>query len=191
MKRIWLIVFLLAVALAAQLPAEETKKESAKEGMPMPEMGTPKEMAVLKPLVGEWKSAVKSKMDPSSEQWNESSGSVVCTEGLGGAVLQSVHKGNMMGMPFEGVGIYNYNRETKKYQSYWIDNLAAYPSLYDGEFDTKTGNLVFTGVDLWQGSKVYARMTLTMPKDNKFMMIFEQSMDGKNYGRVMEITYSR
>jgi hypothetical protein len=50
---------------------------------------------------------------------------------LGGRYQQSMIKGNMMGMPFEGMGLLGYDNAQKLFYSTWVDNMGT--GCYDYE----------------------------------------------------------
>src|SRR5262245_30991347 len=53
----------------------------------------------------------------------KSKGSATCKVGPGGLWVIEDHKGEMMGMPFEGHGVFGYSKEKEKYVGFWVDSM--------------------------------------------------------------------
>ena len=54
-------------------------------------------------------------------------------------------KGNVMGMPFEGVGITGYDNMKKVYTSSWMDNMGTSAMTMEGTWDDATKSINFKG----------------------------------------------
>lgn len=72
--------------------------------------------------VGKWTLVTKMWMDPSQPAM-ESKGTMECVPVLDGRFFQSVYKGDMMGMPFEGISVMGYDLYKKQYIGTWMDNM--------------------------------------------------------------------
>ncbi len=72
--------------------------------------------------VGKWTLVTKMWMDPSAPAM-ESKGTMECVPLLDGRFFQSVYKGDMMGMPFEGISVMGYDLYKKQFISTWMDNM--------------------------------------------------------------------
>ena len=44
---------------------------------------------------------------------------------MGGRYVHAMHKSEMMGMPFTGMGLTSYDRMTGKWQTTWVDSMGA------------------------------------------------------------------
>ena len=94
-----------------------------------------------------------------------------------------------MGMEMKGLSLITYDRETKKWQTIWTDNIAARISYYEGEF--KEGKLVFSGQDLVQGETMYSRFTYQDITDTTHKFIMENSPDNQTWYVSMQGTYAK
>ena len=64
---------------------------------------------------------------------------------LGGRYQESIHTGNMMGMPFEGRSLLAYDNAQKKFVSTWIDNWGTGFMNMSGTWDEATKSLSMSG----------------------------------------------
>ena len=156
----------------------------------MPPMGPPPEMSQLEPMNGEYAVKFYYKADPSSPEWTETSATAVLSTVAGGGAQQLLFEGEMMGMPFSGLGLTSYDRETGKWQTSWVDSMGARISTYTGEF--ADGKLVVAGEDMGQGMTYHARLTTYNITDTGFDWTYEMSVDGgENYIDGAKATYTK
>ena len=73
-------------------------EKMAKAGTPGPQH------EAMKKWVGEWELTIKYLMDP-SQPWQESKSTAIITSLMDGRYVQEVSTGDMMGMPFIGIGL--------------------------------------------------------------------------------------
>lgn len=178
----WAAVAALCGVLAVAAPAP------AQEGAAMPPMGAPEQMKDVAFMVGTWACDVQMRMDPSAE-WIPEKATVKIEPALDGCFLMSNFEGVMMGMPFKGVNILGYDRETKKWQSTWMDNMGARISYSEGG-PKDDGSIVMEGDDFMMGQKMRVRQTTKNITDAKFDWSMEVSMDGgTTYAEMMKISY--
>lgn len=155
----------------------------------MPAMGPPPEMKKLETMNGEYVVEFSYKTDPMGEEWTETEATAVVSSVVGGGAQQMVFEGKMMGVPFNGIGLTSYDRETEKWQMTWVDSMAARISLYTGDFED--GKLVVTGEDLSQGMTFHSRLTTYNMTEKGFEWKYELSMDGTNYMDTAKATYTK
>ncbi len=107
---------------------------------------------------------------------------------MGGRYQEGVHKGNMMGMPFEGKSTVAYDNYTKKFLSTWIDNMGTGVMIMEGTYDEKTKTLTSTGkmVDPAAGGQIDVKEVLTFIDENNQKMEMYHTRDGKEI-KVMEM----
>lgn len=180
---------LFALCCCAVMINAEDKKPAMQQGMP--EMGVPKEMAAMTGMAGKWSMDMKFKMSPTDTAWTKSTGDVEWTSMLGGAMMQMHCTSQMMGMPFEGLGCWNYDRETKMWQSSWIDNMSARTEYSTGNTD-KDGKIVMRGESMMMGQKFQVRQTTTIVSPTKHEWMYEMSNDGgKTWMTMMMATYTK
>ncbi|WP_396176626.1 DUF1579 domain-containing protein [Flavobacterium sp.] len=103
------------------------------------------------------------------------------------------HKGDFMGMPFEGKSTLGFNKASQKYTSVWIDNMSTGIMIMNGTYDetTKTINFAGTVVDPITKKEKAVRETYTIVDENtRKMEMFDVDFSGKEY-KSMEITMTR
>jgi len=161
--------FLLTAALCLPgLFAQEGGQHDAnmeammKAGMPGPEH------QMLTKMVGEWKTVNSAWMAPGAEPI-KSEGSVKVEAILGGRFVLGWTKGDMMGMPFEGLSITGYDNVTKKFTLSWRSSMDTSTVWGEGTYDEATKTIAFKGKMLSQamdGSMVDYRFTTKIIDDN-------------------------
>jgi len=107
----------------------------------------------------------------------------------------SEHKGNFMGMPFEGMSITGYDNAKKKFVSTWIDNMGTGIMNMEGEWNASTKSIEFKGKmtdPARPGKDCEVREVYTFVDDNtqKLEMFGPDSKTGKEF-KTMEITFTR
>jgi hypothetical protein len=106
---------------------------------------------------------------------------------------ETIHKGDFMGMPFEGKSTLAYNNASQEYTSTWIDNMSTGIMVITGKYDeaTKTINFSGTTVDPVTKKEKPIRETYTIVDDNtRKMEMFDVDFSGKEY-KSMEIIMTR
>jgi hypothetical protein len=111
---------------------------------------------------------------------------------FGGRYQQSTHKGDMMGMPFEGMSTLGFDNAKKVLVSTWIDNMGTGIMTMEGTWDstTNTANLKGKMVDPMTGKDMECRETFTMIDDNSQKLEMFCTQQGKEM-KTMEILYKR
>ena len=114
---------------------------------------------------------------------------------MGGKYQHSTHKGEMMGMPFEGEGITAYDNSTKQFTSTWIDNWSTGIMTMKGNWDAGSKTLTFTGSypDMFRpGKECHMKQVIKVIDDNtqQMDMYGPDQKTGKEY-KMMEIVMKR
>lgn len=111
---------------------------------------------------------------------------------LGGRYQQSTYKGQIDGMPFEGVGTTGYDNAKKVYVSTWMDNMGTGVMYLEGTFKESTKMLTSMGsaTDVVTGKVMKVRETLTFADDNIQLMDMYDTKDGKEM-KTMSIKLTR
>ncbi len=198
----WLVLFAFALCLVA-LPAlagDATKKDAsadkanAEHDAMMAEMmkyASPGPVhALLAPLAGKWKTSVKSWMGPEP---TVSEGTCEREWIMGGRYLQSMHKGNMMGMPFEGMELLAFDMKKQQFMNVWIDNMGTTLSLGTGDKPDASGKsftIVSSFDDPMTGKSVPFKQVMKIIDANTSMWTMIGTKDGKDHTE-MEISYTR
>jgi hypothetical protein len=114
---------------------------------------------------------------------------------MGGRYQESVHKGDMMGMPFEGRSTLAYDNARKEFISTWVDNMGTGVMVMRGKWDdaSKSMNLSGTCVDpsAGNGREMTVREVFKIVDDNhQVMEMYGPAPDGKEF-KMMEIKFTR
>jgi hypothetical protein len=115
---------------------------------------------------------------------------------LGNRYQQSIHKGDMMGMPFEGISTVGYDNHKKVFIMSWIDNMGTGVMNGEGPWDEATKSITFKGkmVDpsLGTGKECDYREVFTIiDKDNQKMEMYcPDPKTGKEF-KTMELKMTR
>jgi hypothetical protein len=140
-------------------------------------------------MVGNWKAAVSTYMEG---QETKSEATATYQMVLGGRYLHGSFKGNMMGMPFEGMELDAYDNATKEYISVWVDNMGTGVLYMKGKRDDKTGDVVYMGtmVEPMSG-KDQVEKTVIKQIDNDHQQMLMYTLDGGKETKNMQIDYTR
>jgi hypothetical protein len=211
MKSRWILCGVLLVAFSVPAIAQEGKAKTtapggAKASAAAPQKMDPQAMAEmmakmaapgpnherLKKLEGEWNLTVQWTWDP-SQTMQESKGTSSITTLMDGRYSQELSSGEMMGKPFQGMGLTGYDNVLKKYVSVWIDNSGTGIMSSQGTPDA-TGNVVnWTGEssDPATGKMSRIRMVTRFVDDNHHVYeMYMKGPDGKEF-KSMAIAYER
>ncbi|MFG0292258.1 MAG: DUF1579 family protein [Phycisphaerales bacterium JB050] len=155
------------------------------------EFMTPGEQhAKLQEDVGAWNIESKFWMDPAGEPEVAHMTSVVTSE-LGGRFCVERMTGEVMGMPFEGMGIVGYDNHKEKWVSIWMDNMSTSIYYTEGE-EAPNGTVVLSGefYDPMTDTVSDQRIILDKSKAGEPKMRMQNKVDGK-WQTTMVMTYSR
>lgn len=139
---------------------------------------------------GKWDAEISFYYSPDSPSVNKT----ICENKmiLGGRYQQSTYKGNIDGMPFEGVATLAYDNAKKIYISTWIDNMGTGIMYMEGNYDaaTKTMNMKGSGTDVVSGKNIAVREIFKLVDDNTQTMEMYETKDGKEM-KTMSILLKR
>jgi len=180
-------------------PAKEEEKKPAPQG-PSPE----EEAAWMKAMTpgeqhkkmatreGTWDTAGKFWMDPAQPP-TESKGVAKFKMVLGGRFEMQDYAGDMMGMPFQGIGIAGYDNVRKKHVSTWMDTMGTGIMVLEGTEDEKgVIHLSGTMADPMTGKDCKVRMDIgDKDKDSMQLEMFVDDGKGKGEAKCMELIYTR
>jgi hypothetical protein len=139
----------------------------------MMEVGTPgPEHAMLAKENGNWKADVTMWMTPDGPPMT-SKATMTNKMVLGGRYQQSVFKGDMMGMPFEGTSTTTYDKARKVWVTNWIDNMSTMIMNLDGTYDEGSKTTTYTGKVLCPANGKWADMKQVMKKVDDKTMVME------------------
>lgn len=111
---------------------------------------------------------------------------------LGGRYQQSHYKGNMLGLPFEGIGITAYDNARKVFLSTWIDNMGTSMMYSEGIYDSAKKEFVYLGytTDPQSGELTDYRETHHIAQPDRQVMEMFMKIKGREY-KIMEIVLER
>ena len=194
----------IAATADTNSPSPQSPKPTPKENVaaePTPEQmmanwqkaATPgDQQKVLENFVGNWTSHVRMQLDPSKPA-EESHGTAEGRMVLGGRFVHVVHKGTMMGQPFEGMMLSGYDNIAKKYVATWVDNMSTTIVRYDGSYDKNTKKLMmgtqYIDPMTWKPTRSRSVTTFISPAS----WTYEDFVPGP-YGKervVMTITFTK
>ncbi|ESU19185.1 hypothetical protein FCR2A7T_26080 [Flavobacterium cauense R2A-7] len=110
-----------------------------------------------------------------------------------GKYQEAVHKGDFMGMPFEGKSTLAYDNASKEYISTWIDNMSTGIMVMHGNYDEASKTFKMEGEVIDPVTKKMKKMreVITMVDENtQKMEMYDTGYDGKEF-KSMEITMKR
>ncbi len=184
-------LFVPAIALADDHAAggEMDFDAMMKEWM---EMSTPGEAhSEMAKMAGDWTYQSTSYWGPEP---TVTEGTMHVETTLGGRYMHALHKGEMMGMPFEGVGVTGFDNATQEYFNVWMDNMSTGVLVSKGKHND-SGQLEMVGsMNGPGGVPMEHRMVLTYPDDDHHTFeMYGPGPDGSEmlmmkaeYTRVME-----
>jgi uncharacterized protein DUF1579 len=191
------LCFCILVALTAF--AQDKPKEQAPPGMSAAEqeammkaMSPGEQHKHLALLAGDWSFTSKAWMAPGAPP-AESTGTMHAEAVLGGRYVQSVWKGNMMGMDFEGHGTNGYDNVAKKYVSTWMDNMSTGIMYSTGTCDAEHKRCEEKGsmMDPMTGKESYMRSVTNWSGNDSFTMeMYGPDPSGKEF-KWMEMSVKR
>jgi len=187
------VLFVSAVALAADAPPQMTPEQKAMMDKMMKAAAPGTQHAVLTKMAGEWTCKVKYQMDPSQPE-QESQSSATVTALMDGRYIQEVDSGEMNGMPFSGMGLYGYDNVSGKYVSSWIDNMGTGIMSSVGTADGSGKVITWIGTmnDPVTGKPAKSRMVTTVIDDNHHTFeLYGVPPGGKKEMKMMTIDYVR
>lgn len=183
MKTKQFLVVLTVVVLGAGTP------QCSAQGLPQP---TPEHKAMAREA-GNWKAVSKLWLTPETEPMiSEASESNAL---LGELWLLSEYEGNVMGMPFKGMGTMGYDPVKKKYVGTWVDTINPHLQTMEGEYDVATHTLTMysTGRDVMTSEEKTSKLVSRYLDDNSKVFEMHALVPGKTdeYWKQMEVTYKR
>ena len=206
MNRRWLITSLVAVGALAFFGSRAVSQD---EGNPAGNGDDPMKAMMeayvkmsapgdahkkLEPMIGEWESHTKIFMAGPGGPAMESKGTTTNKWVLNGRFVLTEHKGMMMGMDHEGIGLTGYDTIRNMYVGAWADNVNSFLLTMKGTVDHKTGKVFTMYGEMDEPMlKVYGRwvkyVTRIIDNDKHVFEIYDLHA-AEDY-KVLEITYTR
>jgi hypothetical protein len=160
----------------------ELWKQAAQPGQPHKLFAT---------LAGSWATQTKEWMEPGKPP-TEASGTAEMKMLLDGRFLYQEYNGQMMGQPFNGIGIDAYDNMTKKYVTAWMDTMGTGLFLMEGTAspDGKTITLRGSHPEPGGGKMTHRAIWKIIDVDNQTFDMYG-AHHGQKETKMMEIVYTR
>jgi hypothetical protein len=156
------------------------------------QLGTPGEPHKLfATLAGSWATTTKEWMEPGKPAI-ESSGTAEMKMLLDGRFLYQEFNGQMMGQPFNGIGIDGYDNLRKKYVTAWMDSMGTGIFMMEGTAgaDGKTITLRGSHPEPGGGKMTHRAIWKIIDANNQTFDMYG-AHHGQKEMKMMEITYQR
>jgi len=197
MRSIFVSFACLALALiASPVMAKEKKHDKPMDEKAMMELwkqaATPGEPHKLfATLAGSWSTTTKEWMEPGKPAM-ESSGTAEMKMLLDGRFLYQEFNGQMMGQPFNGIGIDAYDNMTKKYTTAWMDSMGTGIFMMEGtaSADGKTITLRGSHPEPGGGKMTHRAVWKIIDANNQTFDMYGSHGHGKEM-KMLEIVYTR
>jgi len=148
---------------------------------------------LLEPVIGSWDCVSRMWMNPDSLP-AESKSTGESRWILGGRFIQEDASGDMMGMPFHGMGLTGYDQINQEYISIWVDEMSTSMMVSRGQMDAsgKVLTMYATCKDPMDGmkEKTYKMVTTIISNDKHTMEMYEPGLNGKEK-KSFDLTYTR
>ncbi len=197
MRVLFFIVTTLCIALMVSPALAKDKKHDKpmdKEAMMelWKQLGTPGEPHKLfATLAGSWITTTKEWMEPDKPPM-ESTGTADMKMLLDGRFLYQEFNGQMMGQPFNGIGIDSYDNMRKRYVTAWMDSMGTGIFLMEGtaSSDGRTITLRGSHPEPGGGKMTHRAVWKIISADNQTFDMYG-AHHGQKEMKMMEITYTR
>lgn len=189
MKTITQILTAVTLFLATNLSFAQPDAAEQKAWMEYMTPGSVHEM--LAKSNGEWNADITMWMSPEGPP-SKSTATVMNSMILGGRYQQSMHKGEFMGLPFEGISTLAYDNSKKMFINTWVDNMGTGIMFMQGPWDDATKSVTLTGnqVDPMTGKDMQVREVFKIVDDKTQMLDMYMTKDGREM-KTMEIIYTK
>ena len=192
-KRVGICVLVGCCIFALPALAQESKQPSQEEMAAMMAAATPgpHHQAMTK-TVGTWDTNAKFWMAPGQPP-TESVGTTTIEGLMDGRFIMEKTNAPMMGMPWEGRGLWGFDNTTKKHVGIWFDSFGTMMMNFEGTCDgaCKVVTMKATYMDPMTNSmKTMKSVTKKVTDDQNVNELYDVAKDGKET-KMGEITYKR
>jgi hypothetical protein len=158
------------------------------------EIGSPGDRhKLLDFMIGDWETTMHMWAGPEAPP-QESRGSASAKWILGGRFVQTEFHGEMMGMPFDGLGLFGYDNYKKKFVSAWVDSMGTAMYATEGLAD-QTGKVItmFGTMDEWMTGEhdKMVKYVYTSVDENTYRFEIHDLGIVPGETKVAEVTYVR
>ena len=188
--RFLLVACLVLVASAAIAQDSGPSAEDMQKWMEMAQPGPHHKM--LTASAGTWDTKSKFAMEPGGPEM-EATGTSTIKSVLGGRFVEEAITSTMMGMPWEGHGVFGYDNATQKHNGIWYDSFGTMIMMFEGTCENSCKTVSMTSTYFDPMAKMEKKMkVVTTHKDDDHAMVtfFDVGKDGKDV-RMGEVQYTR
>jgi Protein of unknown function (DUF1579) len=145
----------------------------------------------MKDQVGTWTAVARMYMEPGKPPM-VSKGTETNTLVAGGLWLKSELRAEMMGLAFEGHGLFGYDTQVNAHVGAWVDNSGTWMAVTKGTCakDCKEQTTFFEGYDEAGKHATFKEIHTQVDRDHRTMVMFTKAKDG-SFVRNMDMEYTR
>jgi hypothetical protein len=144
----------------------------------------------LEPLIGSWTATGKWRMAPDAP-WQEFTSTAERKWILDGRFIEERVKSEMMGQPFEGIGLIGYDNVRQEFTMVWLDNMGTGTWVSTGKADGSKFTFEGTTSDPMTGEKnMWTKSVLDISTPQHTLKGFAKDPAGKEFTS-MEMTMSK
>ena len=189
MKAIYLLTAFLCLLISSNTFAQQNSSAMMKTWMEYMTPGPAHQK--MAQADGEWTADMTFWEKPDAPP-TKSSGTCVNKMILGGRYSESRYTAEMMGSPFEGIGIMAYDNTRKVFINTWIDNMGTGIMILEGKWNEADNALELSGkvTDPVTGKEVNIRQVMKWQDNDHQTLEMYRTTDG-NEAKEMEIMLTR
>ena len=189
MKAIYLLTAFLCLLISSNTFAQQDSAAMMKAWMEYMTPGPAHQK--MAQADGEWTADMTFWEKPDAPP-TKSSGTCVNKMILGGRYSESRYTAEMMGSPFEGIGIMAYDNTRKVFINTWIDNMGTGIMILEGKWNEADNALELSGkvTDPVTGKEVNIRQVMKWQDNDHQTLEMYRTTDG-NEAKEMEIMLTR
>lgn len=189
MKAIYLLTAFLCLLISSNTFAQQDSAAMMKAWMEYMTPGPAHQK--MAQADGEWTADMTFWEKPDAPP-TKSSGTCVNKMILGGRYCESRYTAEMMGSPFEGIGIMAYDNTRKAFINTWIDNMGTGIMILEGKWNEADNALELSGkvTDPVTGKEVNIRQVMKWQDNDHQTLEMYRTTDG-NEAKEMEIMLTR
>ncbi|HMO26736.1 MAG TPA: DUF1579 domain-containing protein [Tepidisphaeraceae bacterium] len=146
----------------------------------------------MESMVGTFKATVSYRVAPGAPE-QTSEGKSINTMILGGRYIQQQYAGEMMGMPFNGIGLMGYDNLTGKHTQLWIDDVSTTMMFAEGECSEDGKVYTFQGkyvAPITRQEKQYKNVTKVIDANRHEFQMYDVQPDGSEFAS-LTIIYTK
>lgn len=184
------LTWLVSPAYSQEKKDEAKPAEMSAEDKAWMDAGTPGENhKLLEHFVGDWEVATTMFVGPEPTKGKAKASH---TWALGNRYVTEHFQGELMGMPFEGMGVSGYDNIKKKFVGGWVDSMSTGLFTHEGTYDPAKKEFTFIGeFPSPMGTMIKSRMVTVINGPDQHTVTMYHAEKDKPEQKVMEMVYTR